>query len=71
MPAKRTKMSDCVRAEIERSKFSRYRIAKETGIGESTLSRFMASETGLSMDALDALFQFFELEVVPKRRKRS
>jgi hypothetical protein len=71
MPTKKAKMSDRIRVEIERSEFSRYRIAKETGIGESALSRFMAGETGLSMDALDALFQFFELEVVSKRRKRS
>ena len=62
-------MSDRVRAEIERSKLSRYRIATETEIEESALSRFMSRDRGLSMEALDALFEFFNLDVVRRGRK--
>lgn len=71
MPRKRIKLSDTIRAEIERSDATRYHIAKATGIEQSALSRFMSGERGLSMEALDALFEYFDLEIVPRRRKRS
>lgn len=69
MPTKKQKMSNRLRAEIEGSKLSRYRIAKDTGIEESALSRFMSGERGLSMEALDALFEYFNLDVVRRGRK--
>ena len=62
-------MSERIRAEIERSDVSRYRLWQETGIAESTLSRFVSGERGLSMEALDALFEFFDLDVVSRGRR--
>jgi transcriptional regulator with XRE-family HTH domain len=70
MPTKKQRMSEGIRAEIQHATVSRYRIAKETGIEEATLSRFMSRERGLSMEALDALFEFFNLEIAPRRRTR-
>ena len=70
MPTQKQKMSARVRMEIESSKLSRYRIAKDTGIEESALSRFMSGERGLSMEALDALFEYFKLDIVRLDRKR-
>ena len=69
MPTKKTTMSERIRAEIERCTVSRYRLAQETDIEESALSRFMSGQRGLSMEALDALFEFFDLDVVPRGRK--
>lgn len=70
MSNKKTKMSDRIRAEISHSAVSRYRIAQDTGIEESTLSRFISGERGLSMEALDTLFEYFGLDVVRRGRKR-
>jgi transcriptional regulator with XRE-family HTH domain len=44
-----------LRAAIEGGPKSRYLIAKETGIDEATLSRFIHSKGGLSMDGLDSI----------------
>ncbi|HEX3151654.1 MAG TPA: helix-turn-helix transcriptional regulator [Gemmataceae bacterium] len=52
-----------LRQAIDDSGFSRYRIAKETGISESTLAQFYNGHRGLSMDALDALGQFLQLKI--------
>ena len=71
MAKKREKMSDRIRTVIKSAEQSQYRIAKETGIEQSTLSRFMSGERGLSMDALDTLFEYFDLEVVSRRKQRS
>lgn len=73
MPPKKskTKMSDRIRAEIEQCEVRKSVIARATGINEAALSRFMSGQRGLSMEALDALFEYFDLDVVTKRRKRS
>ena len=70
MPTKK-KMSERIRDEIASCSVSRYAIAQATGIEESALSRFMAGKRGLSMEALDALFEYFNLEITPSRRQRS
>lgn len=70
MSAKTTKMSERIKTEIASSTVSRYRIAQDTDIAESTLSRFMSGERGLSMEALDALFEYFGLDVVRRDRKQ-
>lgn len=55
MPKKSNKLSDELRECIESSGKSRYRISKETGIAEETLSRFMHRKGGLSMEGIDKL----------------
>ena len=62
--SKRPDVSVQVRRLIETCGISRYEIAKRTGIDDSTLSRFIAGERGLSCKALDALGQLFDLEVI-------
>ena len=71
MAKKYTKLSDQIRAVIESSGVTRYRISKQTGIAESVLSRFMHGRAGLQMDTLDTLGEFLELEIVQRRKKRS
>ena len=73
MGKSRVKLSDQVRRAVDASGLSRYRICKTLGIAESTLSRFMAGQGGLSMEYLDALADLLDLKIVagkprPKRK---
>ena len=66
------KLSDQLRAAINASELSRYRIGKELGIDEATLSRFMSGERGLRMSVLDKLSVFLGVRIViDKQAKRS
>lgn len=60
-------MSRSLKDAISKAEVTRYRIAKETGISESALSRFMSGERGLSMEALDRLLEYLGLEVVERK----
>lgn len=62
MAQKRIKMSDQIRRAVDASGMSRYRISKELGIAESTMSRFM-SGGGLSQSNIDALASLLGLNV--------
>ena len=64
MSARRAKLSDEVRAAVDASGLSRYRIAKELEISESTMSRFMSGRAGLSMEYLDRLAELLGLHIV-------
>lgn len=65
------RLSEQIRRAVDASGLSRYRISKELGVAESTMSRFM-SGGGLSMENLDALAELLGLNVVaagrPKRK---
>ena len=50
---KSKKLTDQLRQAIDDSGLTRYRIAQETGISESTLSKFYLGQRGLSMEALN------------------
>ena len=68
--SKRPKLSEQVREAVEASGLSRYRIAKETGLYEATLSRFMSGERGLTLKALDVLAEYLGLEIVVRSPRR-
>ena len=61
---------DDIREAIETSGESRYAIAKATGLSQTTLSRFVNGERGLSVDALETLADHLGLEVVLKKRRK-
>lgn len=61
---------DAICEAIETSNKSRYRIAKETGISQAQLSRVMSGERGLSIDALERLADYLELEIIIRSRHR-
>ncbi len=72
MATKKT-ISDQVRIAIDASGLSRYRIAKELAVSESTISRFMNGKGGLSMEYLDRLGLLLGLKVTsenPTRKDR-
>ena len=66
------RLLDGIHDAIEASGKTRYRIAKESGIAESVLSRLMSRERGLSIDTLERLADYLGLEITiqPKRRRR-
>ncbi len=69
MAKKRSQLlTDQVRQAIDDSGLTRYRIAKETGISESALAQFYNGHRGLSMDALNALGQFLQLNITLGRK---
>ena len=62
------RLLDEIRAAIEASDKTRYRIAKESGVAESALSRLMSGERGLSIDAAESLAASLRLKIALKRR---
>jgi hypothetical protein len=62
------KLTDQLRKAIDDCGLTRYRISKETGISESTLSKFSLRQRGLSMEALDALGECLQLTIVMSRK---
>jgi transcriptional regulator with XRE-family HTH domain len=68
--ARRTikKLTDQLRRAIEDSGFTRYEIAKATGIDESALAKFYNGRRGLSMKALNALGEFLQLKITLGRK---
>ncbi len=65
---KRKQLTDQLRQAIEECGVSRYEIAKQTGIDESALAKFFNGHRGLSMEGLNALGEFLELEIVMHRK---
>ena len=71
MGKRRAKLSDQIRRAVDDCGQTRYRISKETGIDQSTLSRFMSGERGLPMNTLDKLADDLDLNItVGKGRKQ-
>ena len=64
MGKQRIKLSEQIRRAVDASGQSRYRICKRLGIAESTMSRFMSGQGGLSMDNLDALADLLDLDIM-------
>ena len=60
-------MTEVLKAAIEQSGISRYRIAKDTGILETSLSRFMRGETSLRLDKADVLADYLGLELAYRK----
>lgn len=59
-----------LRDAARRSGLSVYQIAKESGVDQSTLNKFLKGDRdNLRLDVADRLFKFFRLRVVPLRRR--
>jgi len=69
MAKKRTKLlTDQLRRAIDESGITRYRISKEAGISEVSLSLFYNGHRGLSMKVLNALGEYLELTITMGRK---
>ena len=69
--SKSMKLSDQLRQAIRESKHSRYAIWKATGIDQGVLSHFLAGRRGMSIQSLDVLCEFLQLDLRPARRTRN
>jgi len=67
--AKRKPLSEQLRDAVRNADVSRYRISQDTGITEGQLC--VHGQSRLSLDTIDLLAEYLELEVVrrPKRRR--
>ncbi|MEM9064026.1 MAG: helix-turn-helix transcriptional regulator [Planctomycetota bacterium] len=63
MPRKKLSLSDQLRAAVIKADESQYRIAKDTGIDQSLLSRFVNKKSSLSLRYVDALAEYLGLVV--------
>jgi transcriptional regulator with XRE-family HTH domain len=60
-----------LRQAIREGGFSQAALARETGLSEGQISRFLKGERGLSLESIDRLMDVLELEIVIRpRRKR-
>ena len=60
-------ISEQLREAINASEMSRYRICKEIGLPESTMSHFMAGKCGLALPTVDRLGELLGLSIVAER----
>ncbi len=58
-------LTDVLRAAIQRSGLTAYRISKATEIDEATLGRFARGEMSIRLDKADALAAYLGLYLVP------
>jgi plasmid maintenance system antidote protein VapI len=62
-------ISEQIKNEIETCGATRADIARQTGIEESALSRFVHGERGLSMISIDILAEYFGYKLVKAKGK--
>jgi transcriptional regulator with XRE-family HTH domain len=67
---KKLPLSEQVRKAIDAAGVTRYRIAKETGLSESALSRFMSGERELSLPAVDRLAEYLGLSLCDQSKQK-
>jgi transcriptional regulator with XRE-family HTH domain len=65
------RFSDQIRAAVDASGLTRYRICKTIGLSESSMSRFMAGKSGLSWDAVDRLAELLGLTVTTDGKNKT
>jgi len=65
------KLSEQFRQAILLSGVSRYEIAKATGVSQSTLSKFVLAQRGISIEVMDAIGAFLGLKIVSVSEKQS
>ena len=59
-------VSERIREALEHSEVSLREIARQAGVGDSQLSRFMRGERGLNTTTLDRLAEYLGLELTKK-----
>jgi transcriptional regulator with XRE-family HTH domain len=65
---KKRKFSDAIRKAVADSGLSRYRIAKQLGVSQALLSRFMTGKGWLGQPTMDALAELLGLTVTVMKK---
>jgi hypothetical protein len=61
--------SEQLQEAIRHSGASRYAIARQTGLSQALLCRFLQGTRGLSLESIDKLMGVLALEIRPRARK--
>jgi plasmid maintenance system antidote protein VapI len=64
-----SKISERLRAAIRGADTSLNRMAQETGVAVSVLSRFVRGEQGITLDTADVLASYLGLDLLPAKRQ--
>lgn len=64
-------ISEQLRQIIDNWPVSRYRIAQETGISQSLLSKLITGTRGISLETLDVLGTYLDLELRVRESRKS
>ncbi len=64
-------LSQQIREAILGSGLTRYEIAKATGVSQSTLSKFVLGQRGISIEAMDSVGLFLGLGIDQPSKRRS
>ncbi len=64
---KQLRFSEQLKAAIEASELTQYRIAKESGIARSSLSQFMTGKRSMSLANIDSILEVLDLELTPRK----
>ena len=67
---RRSTLIDQIRQAIIQSDLTRYQISQQTGVDQASLSRFVHGERGLSGEAINAIGDLLNLEIVVREKKR-
>ena len=59
---------EVLRKQVKKSRVSRYRIYKDTGIDQAALCRIMQGKS-CKVETADKLFKYFDLQVVSKYKE--
>ncbi len=60
-----------IRRAIRESGQSRYAIAKAVGIDQGHLSKLMKGRAGLSLESVEKLAEFLDLEIIVQKKGRT
>jgi transcriptional regulator with XRE-family HTH domain len=63
---KKPLLSEQLKESIDASELSRYRISKESGVAQSTISGFMNGHRSLSLANIDKIGEVLDLELVQR-----
>jgi len=64
------RLADQIRAAIRSSELSRYEIARQTGVHEASLSRFVNGKGSLSFESIERLAPVLGLKIVASATKK-
>jgi transcriptional regulator with XRE-family HTH domain len=63
---KKPLLSEQLKERVNASELSRYRISKESGVAQSTISGFMNGHRSLSLANIDKIGEVLDLELVQR-----